>query len=149
MKILRLFRGYLFRMKNIIYDKFLVLAFTWIWLISMLDHYMTIKMQETILDYEQNPIGSFLINLDSGSVALFMTAKMMCLWIIASIIISIYYSSLHSTISSSALLCMGPHSKHKLIKVELADCLSWPDSYRMRYDKNHKAADWLTCRESL
>ena len=106
MKILRLFRGYLFRMKNIIYDKFLVLAFTWIWLISMLDHYMTIKMQETILDYEQNPIGSFLINLDSGSVALFMTAKMMCLWIIASIIISTYQESKVKAYIYTTVLCI-------------------------------------------
>lgn len=106
MKILRLFRGYLFRMKNIIYDKFLVLAFTWIWLISMLDHYMTIKMQETILDYEQNPIGSFLISLDSGSVALFMTAKMMCLWIIASIIISTYQESRVKAYIYAIVLCI-------------------------------------------
>jgi len=106
MKILRLFRGYLFRMKNIIYDKFLVLAFTWIWLISMLDHYMTIKMQETILDYEQNPIGYFLINLDSGSVALFMTAKMMCLWIIASIIISTYQESRVKAYIYAIVLCI-------------------------------------------
>ena len=102
MKVLRLFKDYFFGMKRIAYDKFLVFAFMWVWAISMLDHYMTIKLQENILEYEQNPLGTFLINFDSGSVALFMTAKMICLWGIAAIILSIYQEN-----KTKAYICIG------------------------------------------
>lgn len=81
---------YLTKMRTIIYDKFILISFAWVWLVSMLDHYLTIKLQQTIAQEEHNPIGRFLIELDSGSVALFMTAKMACLWVIAGIILSIY-----------------------------------------------------------
>ena len=62
-------------MTNIKYDKFLVLGFLWIFLTSMLDHYFTIKFQDTIVTDEMNPFGRFLLRLDGGSVALFMTLK--------------------------------------------------------------------------
>ena len=71
-------------MRTIIYDRFILISFAWIWLVS------TIKLQQTIIQDEQNPIGRFLIELDSGSVALFMTIKMACLWVIAGIILSMY-----------------------------------------------------------
>ena len=68
----------------------IILGLLWVIMVSMLDHYYTIKLQENILDYEQNPIGTFLIKLDSGSVALFMTVKMICLWILVITIITLY-----------------------------------------------------------
>lgn len=77
-------------MPSIKYDKFLVLGFLWILLISMLDHYLTIKFQDTIMTDEINPFGRFLLRLDGGSVALFMTLKMLFLWVIAAIILSLY-----------------------------------------------------------
>ena len=59
-------------------------------MVSMVDHYLAIKFQETIIDYEWNPLGIYLINLDAGSVALFMTLKMGCLWVVAAIILRLY-----------------------------------------------------------
>jgi len=66
----------------------MVILFSWIVIVSMIDHYLTIKLQDTIHDTEQNPLGLLLIKLDGGSVALFMTLKMFFLWII---FISIFY----------------------------------------------------------
>ncbi len=90
MKLFSSIKKYLTDMRTAKYDKFILLGFIWIWLISMLDHYATIKLQHDILENEKNPLGTFLINIDSGSVALFMTVKMICLWFIACIILSIY-----------------------------------------------------------
>ena len=57
---------------------------------SMVDHYLTIKLQETILTEEKNPLGVLLISLDNGSVALFMTLKMTFLWLIYFILLELY-----------------------------------------------------------
>jgi len=64
--------------------------FGWIWLVSMVDHYFTIKLSATIVQQEKNPIGQWLLEIDGGNPALFMTAKMICLWVIALIIIKIW-----------------------------------------------------------
>tara|TARA_R100000951_G_scaffold113427_2_gene115425 strand:+ start:67 stop:399 length:333 start_codon:yes stop_codon:yes gene_type:complete len=72
------------------YDNFILLAFVWIFSVSMIDHYYTIKLEETILIEEKNPIGMALIEADQGSVALFMTTKMVFLWLIAIIILAVY-----------------------------------------------------------
>jgi hypothetical protein len=66
------------------------LCFWWIFLVSMLDHYLTIKLQESILVDEINPLGIFLIKLDGGSVALFMTLKMAFLWLIYFILLELH-----------------------------------------------------------
>lgn len=66
------------------------LCFWWIFLVSMVDHYLTIKLQETILTSEKNPLGLWLIKLDGGSVALFMTLKMTFLWFIYFILLNLY-----------------------------------------------------------
>mgnify|MGYP003117759337 CR=1 FL=1 len=90
MSLITLLAKNLTKMRSIIYDRFIVISFAWIWFISMLDHYLTIKLQQVIIHDEKNPIGLFLIELDSDSVALFMTVKMMCLWVIAGVILSFY-----------------------------------------------------------
>jgi len=64
--------------------------FWWIFLVSMVDHYLTIKLQETILTDEKNPLGVYLIHLDGGSVALFMTLKMAFLWLMYFILLELY-----------------------------------------------------------
>ena len=56
----------------------------------MVDHYLTIKLQSVMLEFEWNPLGVFLIRLDEGSVALFMTIKMAFLWVIAALILKLY-----------------------------------------------------------
>ena len=74
-------------MKDKIY---LACMFVWIWSVSMLDHYLTIKLSETINEYEKNPIGRFLLDADGGNVALFMTLKMIGLWLICLVLIFLY-----------------------------------------------------------
>ena len=81
-----------FKERAIKCDVFLLANFLWILLVSLVDHYLTIKLQEVILEAEKNPVGKFLIELDDG-VALFMTIKMLCLWIIFFILLSIYNDS--------------------------------------------------------
>lgn len=74
--------------------------FLWIWSVSMLDHYFTIKLSATINSEEQNPIGLWLLALDGGSPALFMTIKMICLWVIGAIIYIIYRSKPYWALAS-------------------------------------------------
>ena len=45
-------------------------------LVSCYDVYASIKYQEVLYSNEENPIGRWLIRLDNGDVALFMTVKM-------------------------------------------------------------------------
>ncbi len=79
--------------------------FFWIWLVSMVDHYYTIKLSATIVQEEKNPIGKWLLHLDGGSPAFFMTIKMSALWLIAYLIYKIYnwrpYAAIASLISLS------------------------------------------------
>jgi hypothetical protein len=72
------------------YDRILLWGFVWILLVSMVDHYLAIKFQNSILEFEWNPLGVLLIHLDEGSVALFMTLKMGFLWVVAAIILRLY-----------------------------------------------------------
>ena len=72
------------------YDRIILWGFIWILLVSMIDHYLAIKFQESILEFEWNPLGVFLIHLDAGSIALFMTLKLGFLWVIAAIILRLY-----------------------------------------------------------
>ena len=72
------------------YDRIILWGFIWILLVSMVDHYLAIKFQDSILEFEWNPLGVLLIELDAGSVALFMTLKMGFLWAVAAIILRLY-----------------------------------------------------------
>ena len=62
----------------------------WVWLVSMVDHYLTIKLHREIMLHEKNPIGLLLLDADGGSVALFMTVKMIGLWLIFFITLGLY-----------------------------------------------------------
>ena len=44
--------------------------------VSAYDTYWSFKNQDTLYDFEQNPVGRWLMELDGGDVALFMTVKM-------------------------------------------------------------------------
>ena len=44
--------------------------------VAAYDVYLSIKFQDVLFAMEENPIGRWLIALDEGDVALFMTAKM-------------------------------------------------------------------------
>lgn len=56
--------------------------FSFVWFVSMIDHYLAIKLSETLHQEERNPLGLLLLELDGGNPALFMTIKMAGLWII-------------------------------------------------------------------
>ncbi len=43
----------------------------------MIDVYWSFRTQEVLQQTEQNPIGRFLIDIDGGNIALFMTMKML------------------------------------------------------------------------
>jgi len=58
--------------------------------IETFDIYCSIKLQETLSIYEKNPIGKFLIQLDDGDVALFMTMKAATMMMLLGIIPVIY-----------------------------------------------------------
>ena len=45
--------------------------------VSMYDVYWSFKTQYVLAETEQNPIGTALIELDGGDIALFMTVKML------------------------------------------------------------------------
>lgn len=55
------------------------ITFTLLWFfisfVEVYDIYLSLKYQDTLYENELNPIGKFLIDLDGGDVALFMTAK--------------------------------------------------------------------------
>ena len=44
-------------------------------IISAIDLYFIGKTRDVIAEYEQNPIGSYLINLDNGDISIFIAAK--------------------------------------------------------------------------
>jgi hypothetical protein len=53
---------------------FEVLCFV-IVIISAIDLYFIGKTRDVIEEHEQNPIGTYLISLDSGDISIFITAK--------------------------------------------------------------------------
>jgi len=52
-------------------------VFLWLFVIivAAIDVYFAIKLQDSLLEFELNPIGKVLITMDDGSVALFMASK--------------------------------------------------------------------------
>ena len=62
------------RNKPIVFVFFLF--WTLVWLISIVDVYWSIKLGSDLRSSELNPLGCWLIDLDNGSVALFMATKM-------------------------------------------------------------------------
>jgi len=91
-------------MKKLNYDKVLTLGFSWILLVSLIDHYLTIKFQSNVINSERNPLGRLLIYIDGNSVALFMTAKMAFLWVIAVILLKLFQFKKHYAYAGLATL---------------------------------------------
>lgn len=60
-------------------------------LVSMYDVYWTFKVQDVIIHTEENPIGTWLINVDGGDIALFMTVKMLGTMIVILAIPAIFF----------------------------------------------------------
>jgi hypothetical protein len=83
------------------------ILFVWVWAVSMLDHYWTIKLADTIQEEEKNPIGLWLLELDGGNPALFMTVKMICLWLIFVICLKLYIWRPLSCLISLSILALA------------------------------------------
>ena len=59
-------------------------------LVATVDIYWLIKNSEVILEYEKNPMGTWLINKDNGSVALFTSLKMLGTFIVITTLSALY-----------------------------------------------------------
>ena len=73
--------------KNFIY------GFVWlsIGLISAIDIYWSIFLQDVLIETELNPLGKILIEYNGGSVALFMFCKVVGLVIVLGLLIILYH----------------------------------------------------------
>ena len=58
--------------------------------VAINDVYWSFKTQEVLYESEQNPIGTWLIEMDGGDIALFMTAKMVGTMVVVMAIPLIY-----------------------------------------------------------
>ncbi len=63
---------------------------TIILVVAINDVYWSFKTQEVLYESEQNPIGTWLIEMDGGDIALFMTAKMVGTMVVVMAIPLIY-----------------------------------------------------------
>ena len=73
-------------------------------IISSIDLYWSIKLQDIILENEENPIGQYLIRADAGSVALFMGVKMAGTILALGMLILLYhYKRLYAWLSIVSL----------------------------------------------
>tara|TARA_R110002051_G_scaffold256769_1_gene315840 strand:+ start:387 stop:896 length:510 start_codon:yes stop_codon:yes gene_type:complete len=72
--------------KNVIY------GFLWfsIGLISAVDVYWSIVLQDVLVETELNPMGKFLINIASGDIALFMCFKVAGLVVVLGLLTVLY-----------------------------------------------------------
>lgn len=86
---------------------FLVIMLIWVMAVSLYDVYWSFKTQEVLVDYEANPIGSWLINADGGDVALFMTAKTFGTLIVLISVPLIYLYKRWWGLTVASGLCIG------------------------------------------
>lgn len=74
--------------------------------ISAYDCYVSIKYQDSLRESELNPMGNFLIDLDGGSVALFMAAKLLGTSIAVGLLLLIYFWRRTCAIISATVLTL-------------------------------------------
>ncbi len=72
-------------LKTIFWTLFAIIA-----AVAAYDVYLSIKFQATLHAMEENPLGRWLIALDNGDVALFMTAKMMGTMVVLLVLPAFY-----------------------------------------------------------
>ena len=58
--------------------------------VAAYDVYLSIKFQHVLYSMEENPLGKWLIALDNGDVALFMTAKMIGTMVVLLVLPAFY-----------------------------------------------------------
>lgn len=75
-------------------------------LVAAVDIYWLIKNSEVILEYEKNPMGTWLINKDNGSVALFTSLKMIGTFIVITTLSMLYKLHAIKTIIMAGILAL-------------------------------------------
>ena len=75
-------------------------------LVATVDIYWLIKNSEVILEYEKNPVGTWLINKDNGSVALFTSLKMLGTFIVITTLSVLYRLHAIKTIIVAGILAL-------------------------------------------
>jgi len=75
-------------------------------LVSAIDIYWLVRNSEHILEYEKNPIGTWLINKDNGSVALFTSLKVLGTFIVITTLSTLYYLHAIKTIIMASILAL-------------------------------------------
>ena len=83
-----------------------VVCCTIIVLVATVDMYWLIKNSEVILEYEKNPMGTWLINKDNGSVALFTSLKMLGTFIVITALSVLYRLHAIKTIIVAGILAL-------------------------------------------
>lgn len=76
-------------------------------LVSIHDAALLVVNEGMILEFEQNPIGAWLIDLNNGSVWLFVVVKLLGTSLVCAVLASIYeHSRSMAIILTSPLACM-------------------------------------------
>jgi hypothetical protein len=75
-------------------------------LVSAIDIYWLVRNSEYILEYEKNPIGTWLIHQDNGSVALFTSLKVIGTFIVITTLSMLYYLHAIKTIIMASILAL-------------------------------------------
>ena len=83
-----------------------VVCCTIIVLVATVDIYWLIKNSEVILEYEKNPLGTWLINKDNGSVARFTSLKMLGTFIVITALSVLYKLHAIKTIVVAGILAL-------------------------------------------
>ena len=73
-------------------------------LVAAVDVYWLIKNSEVILEYEKNPMGTWLVHTDNGSVALFTSLKMLGTFIVITTLSALYRLHAIKTIVMAGIL---------------------------------------------
>ena len=69
----------------------LLIMWCLIGLVAAYDTYLLVKLQESIVHFEKNPLGLLLLELDNGSVALFVACKLVGTSIVLGAIPVLYF----------------------------------------------------------
>ncbi|MGE3315514.1 MAG: hypothetical protein AB7O26_10395 [Planctomycetaceae bacterium] len=67
-------------------------ALTYVALVSLYDGYLVIRTGDLIEEFEKNPVGLFLIQINGGDPTLFLAAKALGTLAVLAILTSLYHS---------------------------------------------------------
>ena len=79
---------------------------TFIVFVQAYDMYWSIKLQDTLMQFELNPMGVWLMEIDDGSVALFMSTKLFGTFLALAILAALcHYKFQLGFLACCALIC--------------------------------------------